>query len=95
MLSFDSTKFEKTGEHDYLLHGHITLRGVTKPIVLNASFRGMAVDLWGLTRAGFEITGSIMRADFGLHWNASTDDGSIVLADEVKLMITVQMIKQA
>jgi len=52
------------------------------------------VDPWGLTRAGFEISGSVLRADFGLQWNASSEDGSIVLSDEVKLLINVQMIKQ-
>jgi polyisoprenoid-binding protein YceI len=40
------------------------------------------------------MSGSVMRADFGLQWNASTDDGSIVLSDEVKLLMNVQMIKQ-
>ena len=94
-LNFDSPKMEKVGDTEYLLHGNFSLRGVTKPIVLNVSYRGVAVDLWGLTRAGCEITGSIMRPDFGLHWNANTEDGSIVLSDEVKLVIAVQMIKQA
>jgi polyisoprenoid-binding protein YceI len=45
-------------------------------------------------RAGFEMSGSVLRADFGLQWNATTDDGSIVLSDEVKLLMNVQMIKQ-
>jgi len=93
-LSFTSSKLEKTGDKDYLLHGEITIRGVKKPIALQVAYKGSVVDPWGLLRAGFEMNGTVQRADFGLHWNASTDDGSIVLSDEVKLLINVQMIKQ-
>ena len=93
-LSFTSSKLEKTGDKDYLLHGEITIRGVKKPIALQVTYKGSVVDPWGLLRAGFEMNGTVQRADFGLHWNASTDDGSIVLSDEVKLLINVQMIKQ-
>ena len=93
-LRFDSTKLEKVGDKDYLLHGDITIRGVKKSITLQVVYKGVVVDLWGLTRAGFEILGSVQRADFGLHWNANSEDGTIVLSDEVKLMINVQMIKQ-
>ena len=76
------------------IHGEITIRGVKKSISMQVNYTGLVVDPWGLTRAGFEISGSLMRADFGLHWNANTEDGSIVLSDEVKLLIHVQMIKQ-
>jgi len=93
-LRFDSGKLLKTGEKDYELQGDITIRGVQKPITLQVNYRGVVVDPWGLTRAGFEISGSVLRADFGLQWNASSEDGSIVLSDEVKLLINVQMIKQ-
>jgi polyisoprenoid-binding protein YceI len=94
MLRFESGKLEKTGDKDYVLHGDITIRGVKKSISMQVNYRGLVVDPWGLTRVGFEITGSGMRAEFGLHWNANTEDGGIVLSDEVKLLINVQMIKQ-
>jgi polyisoprenoid-binding protein YceI len=93
-LTFHSSKMEKVGDKDYVLHGEIMIRGVKKQITLQVAYKGLVVDLWGLTRAGFEMSGSVMRADFGLQWNASTDDGSIVLSDEVKLLMNVQMIKQ-
>jgi polyisoprenoid-binding protein YceI len=93
-LRFDSTKLEKVGEKEYLLHGDITIRGVKKALALKVTYKGVVVDLWGLTRAGFEMSGSVQRLDFGLHWNANSEDGTIVLSDEVKLMINVQMIKQ-
>jgi polyisoprenoid-binding protein YceI len=70
------------------------IRGVKKQIALQVAYKGLVVDPWGLMRAGFEMSGSVLRADFGLQWNATTDDGSIVLSDEVKLLMNVQMIKQ-
>jgi polyisoprenoid-binding protein YceI len=93
-LSFKSSKLEKVGDKDYLLHGDITIKGVTKQITLQVAYKGLVVDPWGLMRAGFEMNGAVQRADFGLLWNASTEDGSIVLSDEVKLLMNIQMIKQ-
>jgi polyisoprenoid-binding protein YceI len=53
------------------------------------------VDPYGQTKAGFEVTGKINRKDFGLTWSAVTEAGSIVVSDDVKLVATVQIIKQA
>ena len=55
---------------------------------------GKVVDPWGQTRIGFEIEGSINRSEFGLLWNAATEDGGVALSEEVKLRITAQMLKQ-
>jgi polyisoprenoid-binding protein YceI len=93
-LTFKSSKLEKNGDSSYLLHGVISIRGVEKPLVLDVSYKGLVLDPWGLLRAGFEMNGSLDRTDFGLHWNASSEDGSIVLSEEVKLILNVQMIKQ-
>jgi len=52
------------------------------------------IDPWGQAKAGFEINVVINRSEFGLTWNASNEDGDVVLAEEVKLALNVQMIKQ-
>lgn len=77
------------------LIGDLTIRDVTKEITLDVDFNGIAVDPYGQTKAGFEITGEINRKDFNLTWNAVTEAGSIVVSDKVKLAIDVQFIKQA
>lgn len=77
------------------LIGDLTIRDVTKEITLNADFNGIAVDPYGQTKAGFEITGEVNRKDFKLTWNAVTEAGSIVVSDKVKLVIDVQFIKQS
>lgn len=94
-LSFTSTSLQKLGDEDYKLNGDLTVRGVTKPVTLNVTYNGTVVDPYGQTKAGFEITGKINRKDFGLNWSAVTEAGGLVVSDEVKLVLNVQMIKQA
>jgi len=74
--------------------GDMTIRGVTKELVLDVSFNGVAVDKYGQTKAGFEFTGELNRKDFNLNWNAVTEAGSIVVSDKVRLNIDMQFIKQ-
>ena len=89
-MRFVSKSFD--GEH---LIGDLTIRDVTKEITLNADFNGVAVDPYGQTKAGFEITGELNRKDFNLTWSAITEAGSIVVSDKVKLVVDVQFIKQS
>ena len=89
-LKFVSKSFD--GEK---LVGDLTIRDVTKEVTLNAEFNGVAVDPYGQTKAGFEITGEVSRKEFNLTWNAVTEAGSIVVSDKVKLVADVQFIKQA
>ncbi|MFD2551768.1 YceI family protein [Bizionia sediminis] len=77
------------------LIGDLTIKDVTKQVTLNADFNGVAVDPYGQTKAGFEISGEINRKDFNLTWSAVTEAGSIVVSDKVKLVVDVQFIKQS
>lgn len=94
-LSFVSTSIQKKTENTFALNGDLTIRSITKPVTLNVEFGGNMTDPWGQEKAGFEITGSINRKDFDLKWSATTEAGGIVVSDEVKLQLAVQMIKQA
>jgi polyisoprenoid-binding protein YceI len=76
------------------LVGDLTIRDITKQISLDVDFNGIAVDPYGQTKAGFEVTGSINRKDFNLTWNAITEAGSIVVSDTIKLVIDLQFIKE-
>ena len=78
-----------------MLHGNLTIRDVTKPIELKVDYNGEIVDPWGQTRLGFEINGKINRQDFGLKWSSLTEAGGIVLSDDVKFHLNVEMVKQA
>jgi len=94
-LTFVSTGIKKSGEDEYKLDGDLTIRDITKNVTLDVTYNGMMVDPWGQTKAGFEITGKINRKEFGLKWHAVTETGSVLAGDEVKLVLNVQMVKQA
>lgn len=90
-LKFESTSFEKTGDTTYLLKGNLTIRETTKPVELAVEYGGQMVDFYGNTKAGFEITGKLKRKEFGLNWDAVTEAGGVVVSDEIKLVLNVQM----
>ncbi len=93
-LTFASTGIKKLNDNEYKLDGDLTIRDITKPIELDVEYNGAITDPYGQQKFGFELNGKISRKEFGLKWNAVTDTGGFVVGDEVKLVITVQMIKQ-
>lgn len=93
-ISFKSTSLTKNGS-DYKLVGDLTIKDVTKPVTLDVEFGGSAADFYGQTKAGFEITGKINRKEFGLTWDGITEAGSIVVGEDIKLIINAQFTKQA
>lgn len=95
-LSFLSTSFNKTDDDNgYELIGDLTIKGVTKPIILTVEYGGTMTDFYGQFKAGFDISGKISRSVFGLTWSAVTEAGGVVVSDDVKLNLSIQMIKQA
>lgn len=94
-LNFVSTSFTKKSETTYALVGHLTIRDITKTVELAVEFNGIMSDPYGNTKAGFELSGKINRKDFNLKWSATTEAGSIVVSDEVKLVCNIQLVKQA
>lgn len=96
---FDAAKFPKmtfksTSFDGKKLTGDLTIKGTTKEVALDVDFNGTATDPYGQTKAGFEITGEISRKAFGLTWNAVTEAGSVVVSDNVKIIIDAQFTKK-
>lgn len=92
-MTFVSTSFTPTGDAEYTLTGDLTIRDITKPVTLKVEYGGSMVDFYGNTKAGFEIDGKINRKDFGLMWNGVTEAGGIVVSDDVRLHLNVQLQK--
>ena len=92
-ILFTSSSLVTKGD-DYTLTGDLTIRDTTKPVELAVEFGGTMTDPYGQVKSGFEISGKINRKDFGLTWGAVTEAGGVVVSDEVKLHLAVQMIKQ-
>ena len=92
-ISFKSTSFTKDGD-DYVLVGNLTVKEVTKHVKLEVEFGGIASDFYGNEKAGFEVSGKISRKEFGLTWDGITEAGAIVVGDDIKLNINLQLAKQ-
>ena len=80
---------------DFRLVGDLTIRDVTREVELKAALEGETKDPWGNERAGFSASGKINRTDFGLHWNQALETGGVVVSDEVKLSLDVELVKKA
>jgi polyisoprenoid-binding protein YceI len=94
-LSFVSKQLKHVDGNEYKLIGDLSIREVTKEVTLDVEFGGTMLDFYGQHKAGFEINGKINRKDFNLKWSATTEAGGIVVSDEVKLLVAVQMVEQA
>jgi polyisoprenoid-binding protein YceI len=75
------------------MKGEMTIKDTTKEIELDIEYNGKNTDPWSNTKHGFEISGVINRSDYDLTWNATLDTGGVLLSDEVKLNLDVQMLE--
>ena len=92
-LRFRSTKVELTGGTGLKVSGDLTIRDVTKPVVLDAEFQGIAKDPWGGTRAAFSATTEIDREEFGASWNVALETGGWLVSKKVRLELEAQAIR--
>jgi polyisoprenoid-binding protein YceI len=89
-LTFKSTSFTKIDAKNYKLVGDLTLHGVTKSVTLNVVFNGTIVNPQSKkTVAGFKITGTIKRTDFGI----ATSFPATMLGDDVMLNANAEFVK--
>ncbi len=88
-IKFVSTKAKKLSGGELELHGDLTIRGVTKSVVLKGEFGG-AINAMGKPRAAFTASGKINRKDFGLTWNRALDTGGLVVGEEVTIVLEVE-----
>jgi polyisoprenoid-binding protein YceI len=90
-ITFKSTRIERTGD-DAKIHGNLTIRGVTRPVVLDGHFSGLMKSAQG-DRVGFEATTTVNRTDYGVKWNRAAEGGGAMLGDEVKIEINVEAVR--
>lgn len=89
-MTFVSTSFDGA-----TLAGDLTIKGVTRPVSLDVEFTGLATDPWGNEKAAFEAQGELNRTDWGLTWNANLEKGGVLVSEKIKLVLDVQLGKQA
>lgn len=93
-LTFRSTGVRNVSGDKFELEGELTIRDVTKTVVLDGVFLGTARDPWGGERVAFEAQTKINRKDFGLTWNTVLETGGVLVGEDVEIMLDVQAVQQ-
>jgi polyisoprenoid-binding protein YceI len=91
-MTFKSTSVAGSKDH-FKVTGDLTLRGVTKPVVLDVEYAGRATHPQMGERAGFSAHGSINRKDFGIVFNQVLDTGGVALSEKVDINIEIEATK--
>ena len=80
---------------DWVIEGDLTIKGVTRPVVLETELVGLEKDPWGGERVGFAATTEVNREEFGLTWNAALETGGVLVGKTVKIHLDVEAVKEA
>jgi len=93
VATFVSTGTDRVSGNRLKLAGELTIRGVTHPVVLDVEYSGVAQSPWGTTSAGFSAHARINRKEWGLEWNQVLEAGGLLVGEEVKLDIDLELVK--
>jgi len=91
-INFTSTDFKKTSDNQYTIVGDLTIRDVTMPIELEAVYGGEVL-VEDKIVSGFKAKGSLNRFEYGLKWDDVLDSGSLVVSEEVDIVLNLQLVK--
>ena len=94
-ITFKSKRIDGSVDGEFKLVGDLTIRDVTREVTLNVESSGQVKDPWGGERAGYAASTRINRKDFGLTWNMALETGGVMVGDEVKISIEVELVKEA
>lgn len=94
-ITFKGKRLDGVLDGEFKLVGDLTIRDVTREVTLSVESAGRAKDPWGGERAGYAATTKINRKDFGLGWNVALETGGVLVGDEIKISIDVELLKQA
>ena len=93
-ITFKSTSVKAKSKSEFDVTGDLTMHGVTKRITLPVSFLGFGKDGRGNDKGGFEIETTLNRKDYGIVWNRDIDEGGVLLGDDVKVSISLEVGKK-
>lgn len=93
-MTFRSTRVERIDGEQWKVYGDLTIRDVTKGVVLDTGFEGRVKDPWDNERVGFSATTELNRKEFGLRWNQVLETGGVVVGDRVKVDLHIEAVRQ-
>jgi polyisoprenoid-binding protein YceI len=94
-MTFKSTRVERRGRDAYVLHGDLTLKGVTKPVSFPFQMTGAIKDPWGNTRFGVSAEAKINRRDFGVDYDRALAAGGLVVGNDVTVSLQLEAVLPA
>ena len=92
-LTFNAVRIVERKGNEFKLAGELTMHGVTRPVVLDVTEEGRAKDPWGGERLAVTATTKVKRSDFGLTWNQALETGGVVVGDDIKVLLELELIK--
>lgn len=90
-MTFTSTSITQQDDDEYKVTGDMTIKGVTKPVTFDVEYEGTAKNPWGVDVIAYEVKGKIKREDFGLTWNQVLEAGGVLVGNDIKISIDVQL----
>jgi polyisoprenoid-binding protein YceI len=94
VLTFKSTRVTGVHGDQFKLVGDLTIHGVTREVTLDVTTEGRATDPWGGERAGYSAVTRVNRKDFGLTWNQALETGGLIVGDEIKISLDLELVKE-
>jgi polyisoprenoid-binding protein YceI len=92
-ITFESTRITDVKGDTFRLVGDLTMRGVTREVALDVTSEGRGKDPWGNERAGFTAAGKLKRSDYGLKWNQALEAGGVLVGDDIKIALDVELVR--
>jgi polyisoprenoid-binding protein YceI len=94
-IVFTSTHVEHEAGPGFKVHGELTMKGVTRPVVLDAEFNGSGINPWGQTVASWSAMAEIDREEWDLGWNAALETGGVLVGTKIKLSFEIEAVQQS
>lgn len=93
-ITFTSTGVTQAAADRLRVTGALTIKGVTRDVVLDVEVLGHAKDPWGNERAAFSATTAIDRREFGLTWNQVLETGGVMVGERIDIAIEIEAVRQ-
>ncbi|NUU20976.1 MAG: YceI family protein [Streptomycetaceae bacterium] len=93
-ITFRSTSAQRLGDDAFRMTGDLTIKGTTRPVVLDLEYTGTATDPYGVDRVGFEGGTTIDRTEWGLSYNAALETGGVLIGEKVKLSFDISAVRK-
>lgn len=92
-LHYESHNATRIDDDNYRVDGQLTIRGVTHPATLEVQREGEATDPWGRTKIALTARTTINRTKWGLTWNSALETGGVLVGDDVKIELNLQLVQ--